>query len=332
MNETRGVTKLLIDTDPGIDDVMAIFYALSEPSLEVVGLTSIFGNAHTEVTTRNALKLLEIAGRTDIPVARGVDAPLAMPYRGPVPFVHGDDGMGNTHLGAPETTVVAATAAEFIVETIMSSPGEITLVPLGPLTNIALALEAEPGLAGATNGVVLMGGNAFTGGNATPGAEANIVNDPEAADAVFAAQWDIVMAGLDVTELTLMTNADLACYAAAAERLTETNPQIAAMAAHVAAITPHYSEFYRARLGLDGIHVHDSTCISYLIAPEMYTWVEHPICVDTGNSVCRGKTLPALHGVTDRATAWAGRRDVRILTGVDCRGVVERELNHLSRP
>ena len=327
MTTTR---KILIDTDPGIDDAMAIFYALTEPSLEVVALTTIFGNAHTEVTTRNALKLLEIAGRPDIPVARGADAPLAMPYRGPVAFVHGDDGMGNTHLPEPATAAAGVDGAQMIIDTVMASPGEITLVPLGPLTNVALALQREPRLAEHVAGVVLMGGNAFVGGNASPGAEANILNDPEAADTVFAAPWDIVMAGLDVTELTLMTNADLACYHAAAERQLEVNPLLAAMAAHIAAITPHYSAFYRGRLGLDGIHVHDSTCISYLVAPEMYTWVEHPVCVDTGNSVCRGKTLAAVRGVSDHESAWAGRRDVRILTGVDCRGVVQRELAHLG--
>ena len=312
--------KILIDTDPGIDDAMAIFYALESPELEVVGLTSVFGNAHTEVTTRNALKLLEIAGRPDIPVARGADGPLAMAYRGPVPFVHGEDGMGNTFLDAPTTSVVDADAVSFIVETVMAAPGEITLIPLGPLTNIAGALQAEPRLAANVAEVVLMGGNAFVGGNASPGAEANIINDPEAADIVFAADWKLVMAGLDVTELTLMTNADLARYSGTG----------APTADLIAAITPLYSAFYKGRLGLDGIHVHDSTCISYLLAPQHYTWVEHPICVDTGASVCRGKTLAAYRGVTDRAAMWVGRRDVRILTGVDTRAVVELELSRMG--
>ncbi len=316
----RRPRKILIDTDPGIDDAMAIFYALESPELDVVGLTTVFGNAHTDVTTRNALRLLEIAGRTDIPVARGADRPLAMEYRGPVPFVHGDDGMGNTVLDAPTTRPIATAAHRFIVETVMAHPGEITLVPLGPLTNVAAALAAEPTLAQHLAGIVLMGGNAFCGGNASPGAEANIINDPEAADAVFAAPCDIVMAGLDVTEQTLMTNADLARYRRG------TTPA----AAHVAAITPFYANFYRHRLGLDGIHVHDSTCISYLLAPQHYTWVEHPVCVDTGDSVCRGKTLAALRGVTDREVAWSGRRDVRILTGVDDRAVVELELARMG--
>ncbi len=312
--------KILIDTDPGIDDAMALLLALSSPEIEIIGVTTVFGNTNVEATTRNALNLLNFAGRPDIPVAKGASRPMVLPLGLTGEFVHGDDGMGNTFLDPPVTSTVDGDAASFIVDTVMAAPGEITLVPIGPLTNIALALQAEPRLAPNLAGIVLMGGNAFVGGNASPGAEANIINDPEAADIVFAADCPLVMAGLDVTEQTLMTNADLARYR-----------EIGAPAAdHVAAITPYYSSFYRGRLGLDGIHVHDSTCISYLLAPEHFSWVEHPICVDTGTSVCRGKTLAAYRGVTDREVAWAGRRDVRILTGVDCRAVVELELSRMG--
>ena len=184
--------KILIDTDPGIDDAMAIFYALESPELEVVGLTTVFGNAHTDVTTRNALSLLEIAERTDIPVAAGAVKPLAMEYRGPVAFVHGPDGQGGVDLPPPTTAPVDADAAHFIIDTVMSSPGEITLVPLGPLTNIALAMLIEPRLTENVAEIVLMGGAAFVGGNASPAGEANILNDPEAADIVFGADCPIV--------------------------------------------------------------------------------------------------------------------------------------------
>ena len=197
--------KLLIDTDPGIDDAMAIFYALESPELEVVGLTTVFGNADTDVTTRNALSLLEIAQRSDIPVAAGAVKPLAMDYRGPAAFVHGPDGQGGVNLPAPATAPLAVDAAHFIIDTVMSSPGQITLVPLGPLTNVALAMLLEPRLTQQVAEIVLMGGAAFVGGNASPAGEANILNDPEAADIVFGAECPIVMAGLDVTEQTLMT-------------------------------------------------------------------------------------------------------------------------------
>jgi inosine-uridine nucleoside N-ribohydrolase len=312
--------RILIDTDPGIDDAMAIFYALESPELDVIGLTSVFGNAHTSVCTANALKLLEIADRSDIPVAKGAEAPLAMPYRGPVPFVHGSDGQGNVFLPPPKASPVPIDAAQYIIQSVMNSPGEITLVALGPLTNIATAMRIEPTLTTHLAEIVLMGGNAFVDGNASPAAEANILNDPEAADIVFGADCSIVMAGLDVTEKTLMTSADIARLASI------DNPR----AQHLAAILPFYEGFYRRRLGIDGIFVHDSTTISYLLAPELYTWVEYPIRVDSGDSFCRGKTQPAAH-VSDHETPWDGRRAVRILTGVDARAVVELELTNLSR-
>jgi inosine-uridine nucleoside N-ribohydrolase len=310
----------LIDTDPGIDDAMAIFYALGSPQLEVVGLTSVFGNAHTSVCTTNALKLLEIAERTDIPVAEGAAAPLAMPYRGPVAFVHGDDGQGNVFLPPPTTSPLAIDAADFIIQTVMDAPGEITIVALGPLTNLAVAMQLEPTLSTQLAEIVLMGGNAFVGGNASPAAEANILNDPEAADIVFGADCPIAMAGLDVTEQTIMTSDDLTRMA------TFDNPR----ARHLAAIIPFYQQFYKDRLGIDGICVHDSSTISYLLAPELYEWADYPIRVDIGNSVCRGKTQTAVH-VSDHETAWNGRRAARILTGVDDRAVVELELGTLAR-
>jgi len=159
--------KLLIDTDPGIDDAMAIFYALESPELEVVGLTTVFGNADTDVTTRNALGLLEIAQRSDIPVAAGAVKPLAIDYRGPAAVVHGPGGQGSVDLPAPSTKPLAADAAHFLIDTVMSSPGQITLVPLGPLTNLSLAMLLEPRFTQHLAEIVPMGGAAFVSGNAS---------------------------------------------------------------------------------------------------------------------------------------------------------------------
>lgn len=315
---TAAPRKLLIDTDPGVDDAMAIFYALDSPELDVVGLTTIFGNHHTEVCTTNALRLLEIAGRTDIPVARGATRPLAMPYRGPADFVHGDDGQGNVFLPPPTTAPIAQDAARFIIDTVNAAPGAITLVPLGPLTNVAMAMILDPTMTSKLAGMVLMGGNAFCGGNASPSAEANILNDPEAADIVFGADCAITMLGLDVTERTIMTDAHLARLAGA------TN----ARAQHIAAITPFYARFYRERAGLDGIHIHDSSTVSYLLAPQHYETRSHPIRVDTGHSFGRGRTIPALR-IADHETPWSGRRAVTICTAVDSDAVVELELGRL---
>lgn len=310
--------KLLIDTDPGVDDAMAIYYALASPEFEVVGLTTIFGNHHTDVCTTNALRLLEIAGRTDIPVARGAARPLAMPYRGPADFVHGEDGQGNVFLPAPTTSPVAADAARFIIDTVMAAPGEITLVPLGPLTNVAMAMILEPALSSNLAGIVLMGGAAFCSGNASPAAEANIINDPEAADIVFGADCPITMLGLDVTEKTVMTSAHLARLAAGTS----------ARARHIGAITPFYADFYRQRAGLDGIFVHDSSCISIMLHPELYATVSHPVRVDTGHSFGRGRTIPAVR-TADHETPWSGRRAVTIAVGVDSDTAVDAELTRL---
>lgn len=314
--------RIIIDTDPGIDDAMAIFFALASPELDVVALTTVFGNAHTTVCTQNALRLLEIAGRSDIPVAEGAHTPLAMRFRGPADVVHGANGQGDAPLDPPTSSAVTDSAVELIVRLVMASPGEITLVPLGPLTNVARALQAEPRLAANLAGIVLMGGNAFCAGNATPAAEANVVNDPEAADAVFGAGCPIVMAGLDVTEQIVMTGAQL-------DRIESADN---ARARHLHAILPHYRRFALERSGLDGIHVHDSTTISYLLAPEHFTSVSHPVRVDTGHGVGRGKTWARTRPAEDGDDPWAGRPPVTILTGVDVDAVVRLELERLGVP
>ena len=311
--------KIIIDTDPGIDDAMAIVYALAAPQLEVLGLTTVFGNAHVDVCTTNAIRVLDIAGRPDIPVAQGAARPLAMPYRGPADFVHGVNGLGDVPLPPPSRSAHDLDAAHFIVEQVKAAPGEITLVPIGPLTNIALAMLLWPELPQHLAGIVLMGGNAFVGGNSSPAAEANILNDPEAADLVFGADCPIVMCGLDVTEPTVMTSEQIAGISA----IDNPRARLASM------ILPYYRDFHVAHGGPDGIHVHDSTCISYLLAPQHYRSVQHPIRVDTGDGVGRGKTWPATRHPLS-VGAWAGRRAVTILTGVDVEAVVALELAHLQ--
>ncbi|MEI7548565.1 MAG: nucleoside hydrolase [Actinomycetota bacterium] len=311
--------SIIIDTDPGIDDAMAIFYALASPELDVIGLTTVFGNAHVDVCTANAIRILDIAGRADIPVAQGAARPLAMAYRGPADFVHGVNGQADIPLAPPSRGPHPLDAAHFIIESVKAAPGEITLVPVGPLTNVALAMLLWPELPQHLAGMVIMGGNAFVGGNASPAAEANILNDPEAADIVFGADCPIVMCGLDVTEATVMSSAQIAGIAAM------DNPR----ARHAAAILPYYRDFHLSHGGPDGIHVHDSTCISYLLAPQLYGSVQHPIRVDTGDGVGRGKTWPApRHALS--AVLWAGRRAVTILTQVDSDAVVALELKRLA--
>ena len=318
--------KIIIDTDPGVDDAMAIFLALASPELEVIGLTTIFGNVHTELATTNALRLLEIAGRTDIPVAKGVADPLTRAFAGPVPFVHGEDGQGNVFLPPPETNAVRETAAAFIVEQVMAHPSDITLVPIGPLTNIALALRLESRLAAYVQEVVLMGGNALVPGNASPAAEANILNDPEAADVVFGAAWPVTMVGLDVTHQVHMTPEQIARHAQAASP----------MAQHLAKIVPFYQSFFETAYSawnLQGIYVHDSSAIAYLIDPTLFEVKRWPIRVETAG-LGRGKTWPAIPSSADigrRVPApWRDRPLVNVCVDVDGARVVELELLRLA--
>ncbi|MFN8527207.1 MAG: nucleoside hydrolase [Anaerolineae bacterium] len=304
--------KIIIDTDPGIDDTMAIYFALRSPELDVIGLTTIFGNVHTTLATTNALRLLEIAERPDIPVAKGADNPLTGPYSGPVPFVHGEDGQGNLYLEPPTTKALDVTAAEWIVEQVMANPGKVTLVPIGPLTNIALALRLEPRIAENVQEVVLMGGNAVVPGNATPAAEANIHNDPEAADVVFGAPWKVTMVGLDVTHRVNMTRDHIAAYASVGSAMTE----------HVMKMLPVYQGYFERAYGINGIYVHDSSAIAYVIDPTLFRIEHWALRVET-MGISRGKTWPALGEVP--LMPWRDRPRVGVAVDVDSERLVRLE-------
>ncbi len=296
--------KIIIDTDPGVDDAMAIFLALRSPELDVIGLTTIFGNQHTALSTTNALRLLEIAGRSDIPVAHGAEKPLVREYRGPVPFIHGEDGQGNVHLPPPSNTAISQAAAAFIVEQVMDAASEITLVPIGPLTNIALALHLEPRIAQNVQEIVLMGGNALVPGNATPAAEANIHNDPEAAEIVFGASWKVTMVGLDVTHETVISKDQIAMLEKAK------NP----LAQHISQISKLYQQFVESSSNMRGYYIHDPSAIAYLIDPSIFETHQWPVRVET-HGISAGKTWPATneHRVHP---SWANRPNVNVCTGV----------------
>jgi uridine nucleosidase len=309
--------KIIIDTDPGVDDSMAILFALRSPELDVIGLTTIFGNVHTDLATTNTLRLLEIAGRADIPVAKGADNPLTRPYEGPVPQIHGEDGQGNSYLPPPTIEPISETAAAFIIDQVMAAPGEITLVPVGPLTNIALALRLEPRIAANVKEVVLMGGNALVPGNRMPTAEANVYNDPEAADVVFGANWQVTMVGLDVTHRVNMTHDHLARYEQA------DNP----LAQHIAKIVAFYAAYFKREFNASGIYVHDSSAIAYVIDPSFFRVEQWPVRVET-QGISRGKTWPA----TGRKipAEWLGRPRVNVCVDVDSARLLDMELSRLT--
>jgi inosine-uridine nucleoside N-ribohydrolase len=264
--------KIIIDTDPGIDDSMAIFFALGSPELEVLALTAVFGNGGVANTAGNAVRILEVAGRPDIPVAAGANDPLVIANRSAGGAkVHGRDGLGNAaeRLPQPKGSPIAQRAAHFIVETVMANPGEITLVPIGPLTNIALAMRLEPRLVQATKAVVLMGGSAFVGGNATAAAEANLLNDPHAAHIVFSESWPIVMAGWDVNNQFHMDQTYLDRLCALGNPATD----------FIREIYPCLQAFLRQPGG--SIDVPDLLAVAYLVNPSLFTVARYPVYVET---------------------------------------------------
>ncbi len=296
--------KVIIDTDPGIDDAMAIYFAVQAPQIDLLGLTTVFGNIEVELATQNALRLLEHAN-IDLPVCKGV----AMPHVGPestyAKFVHGEDGLGNLHLPPPKTSADQRTAAEFIIEMAHKYPNEITLVPIGPLGNIALALKLEPKLPELIKSVNIMGGAAHVAGNVTPVAEANIWNDAYAAEIVFSAGWDVKMFGLDVTYATSF-DPDFV------DILAAKNPVLGGL---VARASQFYIDFYSKREDKKVCFFHDAFPLAYIVNPDLFTLITGNIRIGT-DPLHRGQTSFAPLGSTT-SELWTETPPVKVATGVN---------------
>jgi uridine nucleosidase len=299
---------IIYDTDPGVDDAMALLFALCSPELDVLGVTTVYGNAEIELTTRNAQHVLEVAGRGDIPVARGAAGPLTRLYRGRRGHIHGEDGLGNIFAGEDLTgslrgNLSGLSAPEFIARSVLARPGEITLVAVGPLTNLALALKLEPRIAQAVKHVVVMGGAVFVRGNASPVAEANFLNDPEAAQIVVGAGWPLTLVGLDVTTRTVMTEAYLRSLS---HPLNPFNP----LTEFIHRITPVYLNYYREHNGVDGLYTHDPSAVAYAIDPTLFTTRRVPLFVETEGR-CAGQS------VADPRHLWGALPEVEVCVDVD---------------
>lgn len=290
---------------------MAIELALASPEFDIVGLTTVFGNCSVEQGTENALRIVDLAGRADIPVAEGAAKPWKGPFKGGVPFIHGEDGQGNTFSPPSTSKPIHLSAADSIIEQVSQFPGEITLTALGPLTNIADAAKKEPGIVDKVKEIVFMGGSAFGPGNATKSSEANILSDPEAADFVFSQHWPMTMLGLDVTEKTFFSKADAAELAQIDNKITR---QV--MSAH-----QFYMKFFYSRHNREGSFIHDPSVFAYLLQPELYKTASRSLRVKIGNGKARGKTLPSPEGDTMNSK-WEGRKAVNICVEVDGEGVV----------
>jgi inosine-uridine nucleoside N-ribohydrolase len=274
---------VILDCDPGHDDAIALLLALSSPEVSLLGVTTVAGNHTLANTTANAIRVLEHLGRADIPVAAGADRPLVRVPR-VAHEVHGESGLDGPDLPPPAHEPHGEHAIDWIAAILRTHPDPVTLVPTGPLTNIALLLARHPEVAPRIERVVLMGG-ALGLGNVTPAAEFNVWADPEAAHRVLASGLDVTMVGLDVTHRVLMRPAH-------AERLAARG----AAGRLVADLYNFYSRFHRERYGWEGAPIHDAVALAHVIDGTLLTTRTCGVRVDTGPEPSRGRTYVDLHG------------------------------------
>ena len=283
--------KIIIDTDPGIDDAMAIHLAFADPAVEVLGLTSIFGNVFVEQATRNALLLTEQASY-DCFVAEGCQVPQIQPQNPPSHYVHGPEGFGNLPAAQPQAEKDPRPAHIAISETCRAHPGEVVLCPVGPLTNIAALLDYDPEITKFVKKLVIMGGSAYFGGNVTAHAEANIWNDPHAADKVFAADWEIEMIGLDVTS-------HIKCDLNDFTNLGKASPKIGGF---LEEIVGFYIDFYETVVGERVCLMHDPAAVLSITRSDLFEYESVPIEV-----ICEGEEVGRTVPVPE-----AARRPVKV--------------------
>ncbi|KAL2242357.1 probable uridine nucleosidase 2 isoform X1 [Sesamum indicum] len=312
--------KIIIDTDPGVDDAMAIFLALQSPEVEVIGLTTIYGNVYTTLATRNALHLLEIAGRTDIPVAEGSHLTITKGTKLRIAdFVHGTDGLGNQNFPPPKGKAIEQSAVDFLIQQTSLYPGKVTVVALGPLTNIALAIQADPAFIKNVGQIVLLGGAFSVNGNVNPAAEANIFGDPDAADIVFTSGADILAIGINITHQVILTDADR-------DKLAESSGKFAQ---YLCKILDVYFSYHHDAYSTKGVYLHDPTTILAAVDPSLITYVEGVVRVQTVG-ITRGLTL--FYNKQKRfgeVTEWSDKPTVKVAVTVDAPAVVKLVMDRL---
>ncbi len=275
-----------LDCDPGIDDALAIGYLLAHQDVELALVGSVSGNTDAATAAANARDLLELFGRPDIPVAIGRTDFLTHPYSGGAPHVHGDNGIGGVQLPTSSEPFATGSAAEELVALARSRPGEVHVLAIGPLTNLAVALELEPELPSLVARVVVMGGAALAPGNVTVAAEANIHNDPEAAAAVFAAGWDVTIVPLDATMFQRFEQSDLDALLAGGEG-----------ARVLGRMLDTYFAFYTQHFGRPSSALHDPLAAGVLTGEAVVSSASRVrVIVDTTDGPGRGQTIAELRG------------------------------------
>ncbi|RBI75155.1 nucleoside hydrolase [Roseovarius sp. TE539] len=284
--------KIIIDTDPGQDDAVAVLLALASPEdISVLGITCVAGNVPLDLTARNARMVCELAGKTDIPVFAGCDRPIAGALI-TAEHVHGRTGLDGPDLPMPKMPLRDRHAVDFIIDTLRTNPpGTVTLCALGPLTNLATAFEKAPDIVERVQEIVLMGGAYFEVGNITPAAEFNIHVDPEAAAKVFSAGMSLVVMPLDVTHKALVTRGRNDAIRALATPV----------AIAVAEMTDFFERFDKAKYGSEGAPLHDPCVIAYLLRPDLFSGRHVNVEIETVSPLTRGMTVADWWGVTDRA-------------------------------
>lgn len=284
--------KIIIDTDPGQDDAVAILLALASPEdVEVLGITAVAGNVPLSLTQKNARIICELAGKPDTKVFAGCDRPMARDLV-TAEYVHGKTGLDGPDLWDPSMTLQDTHAVDFIIDTLLQEPpGTVTLCPLGPLTNIATAFQKAPEIVNRVQEIVLMGGAYFEVGNVTPAAEFNIYVDPQAADIVFKSGVPIVVMPLDVTHKALVTK--------------QRNDAFRALGTKVGTFTAEMTDFFerfdREKYGSEGAPLHDPTVIAYLIRPDLFKGRHVNVEIETTSELTMGMTVADWWGVTNRA-------------------------------
>ena len=308
--------KIIIDTDPGQDDAVAILLALASPEdLEVLAITAVAGNVPLPLTAVNSLKMVELAGRREVPVYAGCDRPMERPLI-TAEYVHGKTGLDGADLPDPVTALAAGHAVDRIIELVMShEPGTLTLCPLGPLTNIGSALARAPEIAPRLREIVLMGGGFFEGGNTTPTAEFNIYVDPQAADLVFRCGAPLTVMSLDVTHRALMLPRHLDRFGRMGTPLGNA----------VYGLLTFYERYDVEKYGMEGGPLHDPCVIAYLLRPELFGGRQINVEVEVQSELTMGMTVADWWGMTDRP------RNAHWIRRIDSDGFFDLLVERLAR-